>query len=142
MYQEIKYPNWTKEQQYAHLQKWGGHYNHLPPNVREISFEEFAQSGFFTWCKEGMEFRQVSFKDVDPKNLLKPVSDGLHSITMFYMNHDSHFIMMSDYWGKTVRFFTFTDCYHEYDCGVGTGNCLHLYTCKKCGYKWEVDSSG
>lgn len=30
---------------------------------------------------------------------------------------------------------------HEWDAGVRTGNCLHVYTCKICGKQREIDSS-
>ena len=33
-------------------------------------------------------------------------------------------------------------CQHEGAAHKSTGNCQHQYTCKSCGFIWDVDSSG
>ncbi len=132
----------TKE----HEAKWG-RFNDCPPGFQEITAEEFAQSGFFTWCKEAQEFRQVDCSKLPKGALLSPVQ-GLFAITMFYMNHGEHFALGHDYWAKKVRYFKFADCYHDYveisakEAGKPAFNCYHYYKCSKCGHHWEVDSSG
>lgn len=42
---------------------------------------------------------------------------------------------------KSVRYFEWVACEHEFT-SRNIGNCLNEYTCKKCGYSYEVDSSG
>jgi hypothetical protein len=44
---------------------------------------------------------------------------------------------------KSVRYFEWTKCDHEKHgwASKNTGNCLNRYTCKGCGYSYEVDSS-
>jgi hypothetical protein len=136
----------TKEAHEAHVKEWGG-YNHPPPGFTEITAEEFAQSGFFTWCKEGVEFRQIMSDNVDPKKLLSPIK-GCLSITLFYMNHGDNYGICSDYWDKKVRYFKFAVCFHEYqeissaEAGKPAFNCYHYCKCSKCGHQWEYDSSG
>ena len=41
-----------------HQKEFGG-FNQAPPGFREITESEFNKSGFFTWCKEKIEFRQI-----------------------------------------------------------------------------------
>lgn len=40
----------------------------------------------------------------------------------------------------TQEYFTYRDCEHEFEHKSG-GNCYHIYTCKKCGARYDVDSS-
>jgi hypothetical protein len=136
----------TPEVRAAHEAKWG-RFNFAPPGFKEITAEEFAQSGFFTWCKEGLEFRQILQDNVKPDQLLHPIKGSL-SITLFYMNHGEHYGIANDYWDKRVRFFKFADCYHEWveisakEAGKPALNCYHYNKCTKCGAQWEYDSSG
>ena len=136
----------TKEARDAHEKKWGG-YNDAPPGFKEITAEQFAQSGFFTWCKEGMEHRQIITTPEQHKALLSPITHCF-SITMFYMNHGENFAIGHDYWGKKVRYFTFADCYHNWveitakEAGKPAFNCYHYCKCSKCGAQHEYDSSG
>jgi hypothetical protein len=136
----------TPEEINTHAKRWGG-FNNAPPGFKEITVEQFAQSGFFTWCKEGLEFRQIYLTPEQQKDMLSPVPYGF-SITMFYMNHDEHFAIGHDYWGKKVRYFTFADCYHDWkeisakEAGKPAFNCYHYCKCTKCGASWEYDSSG
>lgn len=129
----------------AHETKWG-RFNDAPPGLTEITAEEFAQSGFFTWCKVGQEFRQVC-RGIDQTKMLTPFPDML-SLTMFYMNHDANFAIAQDYWGKKVRYFKFAVCYHDWkeitaaEAGKRAMNCYHYCKCSKCGASHEYDSSG
>lgn len=38
--------------------------------------------------------------------------------------------------------FEWDRCVHDLDNGIKIGNCLHRYTCKKCGITKEIDSGG
>ena len=130
----------------AHEAKWG-RFNFCPPGFQEITPEEFARSGFFTWCKVGIEFRQLCVENVDQTKMLTPVPHMM-SITLFYMNHGEHYGMANDYWGNKVRYFKFADCYHDWkeispaEAGKPSLNCYHYCKCSKCGASWEYDSSG
>lgn len=146
MFERLTTEGITKEEMAAHEKKWG-HYNSPPPGFKEITHEEFAQSGFFTWCPTSMEFRQIMADNVDKAVLLSPIKGHL-SVKMVYMNHGAHFAMAQDYWEKKVRYFTFADCYHDWqeisakEAGKPAFNCYHYCKCSKCGAQWEYDSSG
>lgn len=138
----------TKEENDAHEKKWGK-YNDPLPNMKEITAEEFAQSGFFTWSITGMEFRQIDPKQFKEGSLLSPVTAFMHC-KIFFTNssHESGFAMTGDYWTKKVRYFKFADCFHDWkeisakDAGKPVFNCYHYCRCSKCGASWEYDSSG
>ena len=129
-----------------HVKRWGG-FNSPPPGFQEITAEEFARSGFFTWCKEGIEFRQIDPKQIDENSLLSPVKCYM-SITLFYMNHGDHYGITTDDSRKQVRYFKFAECYHDWkeisaaEAGKTAFNCYHYCKCSKCGASWEYDSSG
>jgi hypothetical protein len=120
-----------------------GKYNDAPPGFTEITAEEFTQSGFFTWCLEKTETRQVLKDRVDRNKMLSEVP-GYLPVTLFYMNHGDHYALSRDYWAKKVRYFKFAKCYHDYQevSGHSVGNCYHVCKCVKCGDVWEYDSSG
>lgn len=136
----------TEEELAAHEAKWGG-FNDVPPGFTEITAEEFAQSGFFTWCKVGMEFRQINPATVDKTKLLSPL-ETFTSFTLFYMNHGENYAITADYWEKKVRYFKFADCYHDWkeisaaEAGKPAWNNYHYCKCVGCGASWEYDSSG
>lgn len=49
--------------------------------------------------------------------------------------------MQCNGWGWVVGGSLDASCVHEFT-EKGIGNCLHLWTCTKCGKSMEVDSSG
>lgn len=111
------------------------HYNAAPLGLREITEAEFAQSDYWIYSPVKEEFRQIMRY---PEGV-EPIK-GLQGIRMYWM-HDGHgWGMYHDYWAKKIRYFRF-GCEHEWT-DKKIGNCLHLYTCSKCGKKKEVDSSG
>jgi hypothetical protein len=136
----------TKEQTAEHEKKWG-RFNDPPTGFKEITAEQFAQSGFFTWCNTAKEFRQVDPERIDKTKMLTPVKTML-AIQMFYMNHGEHYAIANDYWAKMIRYFTFADCYHDWkeisakEAGKPAYNCYHYCKCTKCGANYEYDSSG
>lgn len=128
----------------AHEEKWG-RFNDAPPGFTEITAEEFATSGFFTWCKTAQEFRQISPENIDQSKMLAPVKYFL-GITLFYMNHGENYGLAR--YEDRVRYFKFADCYHDWveisakEAGKPAWNCYHYNKCSKCGARWEYDSSG
>lgn len=110
-------------------------YNAAPLGLKEVSAETFAQADFWTYTAKKEEHRYITRY---PEGVT-PIK-GLSDIRMYWM-HDGHgWGMAQDYWGKKVRYFSF-GCEHEWN-EEKIGNCLHLLTCKLCGTKREVDSSG
>lgn len=150
MFNKITCEGLTKEQIQQHEKDWGG-YNSAPPGFQEITLEEFSQSGFFIWCHEGIESRQISVDTIDKAKLFSPV-EGLVKVTLFYMNHGDNYAIMGEHWKKNVRYFKFARCYHEYRSMtekeiterklVHFGNGYHINICTKCGDVHEYDSSG
>ncbi len=138
----------VSQEEAKQFEKDFGGYNDAPPGLKEITAEEFAQSGFFTWCIEKVEFRQV-LSDRLPWTGEK----YMLTLRMFYMNspHEDGFAMSHDYWAQKVRYFRFTRCDHSYrELSVleaqakgrkHFGNCYHVHQCTKCGVFYEVDSS-
>lgn len=124
-----------------HEKEWG-RYNDSLPNLIELTTEQFAQSSFFIYAFTAHEFRQIRAEEFNKGKIFSPIKGQLVSVQIFYIKSPSEagFILMNNYWDKTVRYFTFTKCLHEYK-GVKTGNCLYQYTCTKCGASYEVDSS-
>lgn len=130
-----------------HIKEWGD-YNDSLPNLTELTTEEFAQSGFFTWSITGIEFRQIDPKKLNEAKLLGEPFKCYTSARIFYVGspNENGFVMINDYWGKKVRYFRFTKCEHDYEDVTGKNgkpvwNCYHYYKCRKCGQNHEVDSS-
>lgn len=134
----------TEVERKEHEAKWG-RFNDAPPHFTEITQEEFATSGFFTWCKVGIEFRQICVENIDTKKMLAPVKYIL-GITLFYMNHGDNYGMAR--YDDRIRYFKFAHCYHDWkeisaqEAGGPAFNCYHYNKCSKCGDTWEYDSSG
>ena len=127
------------------LQGYGG-YNDAPPNLREIKAKEFAQSMFFIYSPEYVEYRQVDPKQVGPRE--KYFLD----LRLFYMHDGTGFALAHDYWKGRVRYFRFGKCMHEATEELSPqearangvehwGMCYHVYKCRNCGYTYAVDSS-
>jgi len=55
--------------------------------------------------------------------------------------HFQCFCTQCNGWGWVEKGGSDASCVHEWS-EEGIGNCLHLWTCIKCGQKREVDSSG
>jgi hypothetical protein len=105
-----------------------GDYNDYPPNMKEITLKEFVQGKFFIY--DGIkEFRQ-------------PHKDSQYqgSIRIFWFYDKTGIILKENFWEGTIQYFECAVCEHQYT-EKSIGNCLHEYTCIKCGFKHEVDSS-
>jgi hypothetical protein len=122
-----------------------GDYNDAPPNFKEITEEEFAQSMFFTYSPEYTEYRQIL---LDPDSKRKEAL----SVKLYFFFDGNGFGMANDYWAKKVRYFRFKKCDHKAvelspvearkKGIVHHGNCYHVLECSKCGYIHSYDSSG
>lgn len=129
-----------------HIAEWGN-FNDSLPNLTELTAEQFSQSGFFTWPISGIEFRQIEPSRFNIGKIFTPVKCYTAAI-VFYVGspNENGFVMVNDYWAKTVRYFRFTKCEHDYEDVTGKNgkpvwNCYHYYVCRKCGQRNEVDSS-
>lgn len=116
----------------------------LPPNFREISEKEFAQSKYFTYSPKFVEFRQVN----DPKavSLFKwgePGRERSHvfDVRLYYFYDGTGLGIVGDYWGGRVRYFSFAVCEHLNRTERNIGRCLNEYICNECGFKETIDSS-
>lgn len=139
--------NFTSTVDTEYRKKWGG-YNDSLPNLTELTTEEFAQSGFFTWSITGIEFRQIHPEKLNEANLLGEKFTTHTGANIFFVGspYENGFVLIRDYWNKTVRYFRFTKCEHDYEEVTGKNgkpvwNCYHYYVCRKCGQRNEVDSS-
>lgn len=100
---------WTEKydlpyvEQFAHQEKTGG-YNEFPPHWREINGSVFAQSRHFTFAPVLVEFRQMMrpFGAFDTSKDTPAVSTHL-----FWQANGTGYAIVNDYWGKTVKFYTF-----------------------------------
>lgn len=122
----------------AHRAKWGS-YNDPPPNLTRIEpsefWAEFARYGF----SERREFRLFVIPlEGEPAwiqsvHLLFGAGDAGFAITAASRDH-----------GRTYepKFYKFFLCEHAIEHVATTGNCLNRYRCSKCGWTYEVDSSG
>lgn len=127
----------------VHIAKYGG-YGKLPPNFREITEKEFAQSKMFVYSPEFEEFRQIN----DPEAVkrfkwgeLGRERSCVFDMRMLYFYDGTGVAMVGDYWAGRVRYFSFAVCEHKNKTEEEIGNCLHTYTCTECGFKETIDSS-
>ena len=121
-----------------------GNYNSPPPNFREVTAEEIAQSDFFTYSPVIYFFRQI-----DPKRVSWPEKHFL-SVRFFGMSDGTGYGIAQDYWAKKIRWFRY-GCDHTYVeksqdwCRerdiTHFGMCYHVYECSKCKHVIAQDSS-
>ena len=120
-----------------------GDSNSLPPNFREISEEEFAQSKFFVYSPEKWEWRQITKpEDIAKFKWGEEQRSYVFDIRMAYFYDGTGVALEHDYWLGKVRYFAFSVCDHKERTQRNVGNCLNEYTCTSCGFKETVDSSG
>ena len=125
-------------------QNWN---NTLPVNLREITFEEFAQSKFFTYTPDFKRFNQCPEK----------AGGTVINWHEYWYSDGTGFAFVGDYWGKKVRVFAL-GCAHTFEemrsaqelaekfpehAGKFEGGmCFHTTVCTKCRVLWKYDSSG
>ena len=88
-----------------HIKKWGN-YNSVPPNMREITMGEFAQSRFFTYTPTMTEDRQFTNANVKSKK-----GSPLGTATLYFMHDETGFVLIHDHYGEEIRVFLF-GCAH------------------------------
>lgn len=124
------------------LKKYGGD-SRLPPNFREITEKEFAQSKFFVYSPEFWEYRQITVReDIERFKWGTEQRSYVFSLRMAYFYDGTGIAMEHDYWLGKVRYFAFAACEHKNKKQRNVGNCLHEYKCEDCGFVETVDSSG
>lgn len=127
----------------VNTEKFGG-YNDPPPNLKEMSELEWAQSTYFSRDPIHKEFRQFVITGTNGR-------DTFHNFNLFYMDEHSGYAITSEYYEGKVRAFKF-GCEHKYkelsqsECKEKEirhfGSCYHVTECEKCGHIMCYDSSG
>ena len=132
----------TKGKSEDFLKKYGAD-NELPPNFKEISEKEFAQSKFFTYSPECWEYRQITKReDYERFKWGEEQRSYVFSLRLAYFYDGTGVALEHDYWLGKVRYFSFSLCEHKKKMQRNVGNCLNEYTCEDCGFIETVDSSG
>lgn len=114
--------------------------NHtLPANFREVSEQEFVVNAMRrVYSPQRMEYRQVKLTQT-AYGSTREVTTGL---TCYWYHNGKGDAILLDYHEKRARFFLFAECEHEMKHAAKLGNCYNRYTCNKCGYTEDIDSSG
>jgi len=91
-----------------------GKNNDLPPNFKEITETEFAQSIFFSYLPEAVEYRQC---------LIPNVNDNCYcGVRFFYFHNGTGIAMTSDYRKGKISYFKFAACNHTFQ-EIGYARC-------------------
>ncbi len=114
----------------------GTGYNDPPQNFKELTEEQFAQSGFHGARITHVEFRQMLVNDdMSPGKLSR---GKLIQARLFWFDDDTGVAISSDYWKGKVRYFSF-GCNHSLlDFNVSNLDVVRQYKqgmtyhCNKC----------
>ena len=110
-----------------------------PPNWREVSEAEFVEKAMRRiYSPDKIEYRSFPIKTTRPDGTERTYSQGIHCFWYYNGRGDA---IGFDYWGKRVRFFLFAECEHQMVHTKNLGRCYNEYTCSKCGYVENIDSS-
>lgn len=132
----------SKEPPPDHVKKYGDQ-GELPPNFREITEKEFAQSKFFIYSPDFWEYRQINKKEDVARFKWGPEQRPyVFALRMAYFYDGTGLAIEHDYWSGKVRYFAFAVCEHKNRKERTVANCLHEYTCQDCGFVETIDSSG
>lgn len=107
------------------------------PNVKPIKAEEFWHHASI-WGMKASTYVQRR-QDEDMKGWFTPLVFEINSERLI----GGGFLVKCFYSGSRAgeqEFFTYVECDHEFE-GRKAGNCYHIYTCKKCQARYDVDSS-
>jgi hypothetical protein len=112
---------------------WMGSYNYAPVGFREVILEEFAQARF-----DGSllihQHRQVFYQHDGTK------LDKMVSADFTFYSGNCGYAIERNYWEKTVRYYLFEKCVHDWVHTRNLGKCYNEYKCEKCGTYNTVDS--
>lgn len=95
----------------------------LPHGWTEITWDKLAKSQFFRYAPIATGWSRTKLGDA----------------RLFFMHDQIGYALIGDYHAGTVKVFRF-GCEHAMKSET-VGNCLHRYTCTKCGFSEVVDSS-
>ena len=111
--------------------KLGG-YNESPPNMKEISQDDFYRH-LLTYHPSYIDFKQVL--DYDNQTCM--------NVHLFIYDEGEHAsgIAIGEI-GNQRKFFSFATCEHEWKRSVEESRmCYHVSYCTKCGLRRAIDSS-
>jgi hypothetical protein len=84
-----------------------GRFNDFPPGWKEITPEEFAHSSVARNVPARIEYRQMIARSaINPMSHNGPMTEAV----LNHMGKGSGYAIVTDYWKKTVQYFTF-DCF-------------------------------
>ena len=111
--------------------KLGG-YNESPPNMKEISEDEFYRR-LLMYHPTHIDFKQVfDYDDGTCMNLHLFIYDEGEQATGIAIGEVN----------RQRKFFSFATCQHEWEKNVAESRmCYHVAYCKKCGVRIAIDSS-
>ena len=118
----------------AAYEKKFGRWNQLPPNFKPITEVEFAASKFFIYAPRAIEYRQLS----PPVNT---PSGKVYELRLYTYYDDTGLAIAVAIASRRVAYFSFAVCEHDMRHTKKLDNCLNRYTCAKCGYANDIDSS-
>ena len=121
-----------------------GRYNYYPPNMSEITIEEFERR-FHSLCLYAHETRYPCYEKDE---------QHISNLNVFWFPNGSYVAMGSIYipYNKqtdeqkkngyeNVKFYAGHICQHKNLDVVNLGRCYNGYTCRDCGYYYTIDSS-
>ena len=104
----------------------------FPPNLVELTEEQFRTSGFFKLIPEYIN--SETFR----------IQGSIYEARLFMYNQKNGFAIINDVSLKRIRFYSF-GCKHEMksiNSDWESRKGYHKYVCTKCGFIEQVDSSG
>jgi hypothetical protein len=148
MYSKVSTVQMTQAARKAHEDKWG-RYNDPPPNFQPCSANEFWHWHSMYGVYADREFRQFVVpggpnKWMESVQLFYGAGDTGYGLftTHKYVPSMSGPAKVHEVYEYTPHFYKFYLCDHEVKHLRNVGDCLNEYTCTKCGWTYEVDSSG
>jgi len=118
-----------KQEMPVWIKLWNG-YNTLPEPVEEMDLNK-AIDIIIHWNIRSTHFKQVRYP--------KDISNGLYSCKIFLFSNMG--IILCDDWKNNKITALRLGCKHKNVTSKNLGRCYNEYTCKDCGYTWQVDSS-
>ena len=115
-----------------HTDRFGG-FNDYPPNWVEVTESELIRGGMMIYAEQYQEFRQMFRRDGNSEKMI--------AATLYFFPDGSGYAIETDYEARKFRYYMFAACLHEFGEDLGKRVGEHIYKCRKCGYRKEIDSS-